>query len=219
MAIDYVIVTDATQELLTLDSVKAALRVDFTDEDAVISQYITDARVYAEDLLRRTLVPKTIRATIEPGAAPSGALSGSIVGQEDYDYRWNERISIIPFAFYGPVFQLPMTPVSNISLVEYQLTRYDNPEWTTLAATDANGNPNYRLDQNTDPNQIAIMPMLAAGRFRITYTAGYAIGACPARITSAMRQLISFWYDNRDGESAIPENIIDAFIGKRVFML
>lgn len=222
--INFEVLTPPSQEQLSLSDVKLYVRVDYADEDPLLTQFISDAREYAQSLLRKSLCPQTIRATIEPDRMAQGALSGSVVGNDIDFTRNNERATAIPFAFYGPCFPLPMTPAVAMSLVEYQLTPYDvtiapnNPNWTTLAATDSNGNPNYILDLNTTPSQLFIMPMLAASRFRFTYTAGYAIGACPSQITNAMKALISFWYDHRQGEG-VPDDIQQKFIEKRVWML
>lgn len=217
-----------TQEQLTLSAIKPFLRVDFDDEDDLISQFIQDARIYAEDITKRALAPQTIRATIEPDRAVEGALSGPIVGEDIEPFRYAERITAVPFGFYGPCFALPRTPVGSVSLVEYQLTPFDVSSvpgngteeytWTTLAAFDSNNNATYRLDTNTDPAQLFIMPMLIAERFRFTYAAGYAIGACPPPIVSAMRALISFWYNNREGQP-VPVSIDNALARKRVWEL
>lgn len=221
--VSYEVLTAPTVEPLDLTAVKNYLRVDYSDEDSVISQLITDARTLAEELTHRALAVQTIRATIEPELSASGALSGSIIGNDFDLYRQNERVTAVPFGICGPVLQLPQTSGgsgvgTNVTLVEYQLTYIDVPEWTTLAALDANNNAAYRLDVNTDPARLVVFPMLAARRHRVTYTTGYPNGYCPSSLLNPMKQLVAFWYDNRDG-AAPPEGIVNQFVRKRVFSL
>jgi hypothetical protein len=216
MGVDYEVLVPPTVEPVTLSEMKVYLRVDFSDEDSLIQQFITDARRYGEEVTRRSLAPQTLRATVEPTRMPEGRLSGPVVGGDEDIFRLNERVTSIPFGLYGPVFALPQAPAQAVTTVEYQLTPFDVPQWQTLAAQDGAGNPNYTLYTEYDPTRLVLMPMLIASTFRITYTAGYA--ACPTSITNAIKSLVSFWYDNRQGEE-IPDSITQAFVRKRIFTL
>src|SRR5436305_11506932 len=125
---------------------KMYLLVDYSDEDSLITQLIADARTYAEQITRRVLVGATIRATIEPPMIPEGELSGPIGGNADV-YCLNERITTVPFGFYGPRFALPRPPITAVTVVEYQLTPFDGQpaatmQWTTLPTQDEQGNAN-----------------------------------------------------------------------------
>jgi uncharacterized phiE125 gp8 family phage protein len=53
------LVTPPSGEPLTLDQVKAHLRVDRTDEDTLISSYLTAARQYCEDVCGRAFMTQT----------------------------------------------------------------------------------------------------------------------------------------------------------------
>ncbi len=221
--VNYEILTPVSVEPVDLATMKSFLRVDYSDEDTLISSLITQAREYAEEITRRALAPQVIRATIAPDYVPEGQLSGPIDNTFDTVYI-SERISAVPFAFYGPRFDLPRNPVSLVTLVEYQLTPFDNPQWQTLAATDSNGNPQYVLDTNTNPMAIVLMPLLVAGRYRFTYNAGYNnnagynTGTVPASLLTDIMQLVSFWFDNRQGQP-IPDGITASMARKRVFKL
>lgn len=58
-------ITDATVEPITLAEAKTHLRVDGTDDDALISALITAARTTAENRLHSTLLQSTWRLTLD----------------------------------------------------------------------------------------------------------------------------------------------------------
>jgi hypothetical protein len=223
----YEILVQPSTEPLTLADAKTYLRVDYDDEDTLIGQLITDARVYAQQVSKRSLASQTVRVTIEPPAIPEGALSGPVGG--DFDpYRLNERITTVPFGFYGPMFPLPLPPVTEVTLVEYQLTPFDGlptstMQWTELPALDAAGRANYLLDTNTNPHKIALRPLLVANRYRITYTTGAAPAQYLSPIVNHMRSLISLWYDNRQGMTpqvqALFDSLTEGLARYRIFQL
>jgi hypothetical protein len=222
------IITPVSVEPIALSDMKTMLRVTYTDEDAFISALITRGRKYAERITYRALAPQVLRATIEPDPMPEGMLSGPVGG--DFDaYRLNERMTTVPFGFYGPLFALPYHPVSQITTVEYQLTPFDGQpaatmQWTGLASTDANGNLQWMLDTNTTPMTVILRPLLVANRFRFTYSAGYnnstgyATGAVPDTIIDQIMAWVSFRFDHRQGE-AIPEDIMYALAAERIYEL
>ncbi len=203
MEVSFEVLTQPISEPIALDDAKAWLRVDYEAEDSIVTQLITDARQHAEDMSKKAIPTQTIRATFEPYPLPSGPLSGPVGEPQDL-WLLAERPDIPLFGNSMIRFQLPMSPVQSISLVEYQLTRMDVPEWTTLAPTDNNGHDNYRLFTASDPAEISFFTMLAASRYRITYQAGYTV--VPRALTRAMMRLVAYWYDHRDGEEE-PEKL------------
>ncbi len=225
------ILTPVAVEPVSLSDMKIMLRVTYTDEDAFISKLITNARTYAERMTYRALAPQVLRATIEPDMLPGGMLSGPVGG--DFDaYRLNERMTTVPFGFYGPLFPLPYHPVSQITATEYQLTPFDGQpaatmQWTVLASTDPGGSLQWMLDTNTTPMTVILRPLLVANRFRFTYLAGYnnpagsglyATGSVPPTIIDAIMAHVSFRYDHRQGE-AIPNDITMALAAERMYQL
>lgn len=226
--VNYEVLTPVSAEPIDLTTMKAFIRVDYSDEDTLISSMISQAREYAEEITRRALAPQVIRSTITPDIIPEGELSGPVDSNFDA-YYINERISTIPFGFYGPTFVLPRTPVSLVTVVEYQLTPFDGQPsssmvWTSLPALDSSNNANWLLDTNTNPMQIALRPLLAANRYRFTYnagynnSAGYSTGAVPNSLIMDIMRLVSFWFDNRQGQG-IPEDITVSMARKRVWSL
>lgn len=59
------LITPPTEEPITLAEAKAHLRVDFTDEDSIISSLITVARSHVEMLTQRALVTQSWRYTLD----------------------------------------------------------------------------------------------------------------------------------------------------------
>lgn len=224
-AISYRVLVAPTVEPITLTDMKLYLNVDYSDLDTLIQGFISYARRYAEKITKRALAPQTIQCTIEPPMIPEGELSGPIGGNFD-PYRLNERITTVPFGFYGPAFALPFSPAIAVSTVEYQLTPFDGQpaagmQWQTLSATDSNNSANYLLDTNTDPNQLVLRPLLVANRYRFTYTAGYgdvSTGTPPETVTDAIKALCSWRFDNRQGQD-IPASITEALARERIYTL
>lgn len=214
MVAEYIVLTPPTAEPVSVDDVKRWLRIDFSDDDELISELISDARRYCENLMRRSLAVQTIQLIQEFDHVAAGDISGPVdVGYDTW--RLAERPDIPLFGNALIRLQCLMGPVISLTTVEYQLTRMDEPEWTTLATPDNSGNPTYRLDNYADPNEVNIFTILAATRFRLTFQAGYT--TLPPDMRSKMRRLISFMYDNR--EAPIPDALNAELVGNRVFML
>lgn len=214
MPVSYQVITPVATEPITLSDAKRWLRVDFSDDDDTIAEVISDARRYGENLLRRSMATQTIQLIHEFDHVAAGPISGPVdVGYDTW--RLAERPDIPLFGNALVRLQCHMGPVQSLTSVEYQLTRMDVPEWTTLTTPDGSGNDTYRLDATADPNEVNIFTILASTRFRLTYVAGYP--ALPPDIRMALRRLIAFWYQNREDEP--PQSIDELFVGKRVFML
>src|SRR5579885_173884 len=161
MSVSYVVLTPPSAEPLSFSAVRKWLRVDFDDEDETIVQCMLDARMEAEKFTKRALVTQTIRAIIEPTPVPTGRLSWPVDAPPD-SWALAERPDIPLFGNALVRLKLPMSPVQSITTVEYQLTRMDDPEWTTLPAQDTNGKDMYRLDTVADPSELNIFQILAA---------------------------------------------------------
>lgn len=222
MTTSYVVLTPPSVEPVSLADVKAFARVDFDDEDTVIAGLIVDARQEAEKITKRALAPQTIRAIIRPDPMAEGVLSGPVEHPTD-PWVLAERVTAIPYGFYGPSFKLPMPPAITMSVVEYQLTPFDddgggsNTIWTTLTPLNTDGNANYRLDIETDPSTIYLRSPLAATRFRFTYTTGYS-GMLPGNLATLIKRLATYWYNNRE-DAEVPQTLIDGFAKYRVWEL
>jgi len=214
----YEILMPAMVEPITLTEAKRYLRVDFGSEDVTISGLITSARRYAENMLHKSLTTQTIQMIHEVDPVAAGALSGAVDAPMDADLLL-ERPNIPLLGNARVIIPILMGPVQSFTSLEWQLTRADVPEWTLLAATDPNGNPNYRLDTSPEPNELNVFTILAATRYRLTYVAGMnALDQKLLDIRPAMLSLINYWYEYREG-ALVPDGIRQQFAERRVFVL
>lgn len=214
----YEILTAATVELVSLQQAKKYLRVDFSGEDDTIRDLITSVRRYAENLMHKSLCMQTIQMIHEVDPVPAGAISGPVDAPMDADL-FLERPNIPLLGNARVIIPVLMGPVQSFTSVEWQLTRADVPEWTLLPATDNEGNPNYRLDTYAEPNELNMFTILAATRYRLTYTAGMnVLDPKIMDIRPAMLSLINYWYEYREG-APVPDGIRAQFGERRVIVL
>lgn len=62
---DYILQTDSASEPVTLDEVKAQLRIDGTDYDSILTPYIKTARQIAEKITGRDFINKTWKCYLD----------------------------------------------------------------------------------------------------------------------------------------------------------
>lgn len=214
----YQIITPPTTQIISLDEAKRYLRIDFPGEDDTIYRLIWSAQRYAENMLHKSLALQTIQMIHEIDPSPAGNLSGAVDAPMDADLMM-ERPNIPLLGNARVIIPVLMGPVQSFTSLEWQLTRADVPEWTTLVPTDQNGNPNYRLDTVAQPNELNVFTILAATRYRLTYTAGMnALDPKILDIRPAMLSLINYWYEYREG-APVPDGIRQQFAERRVFVL
>lgn len=86
------LVTDVTEEPVTLDEIKSHLRIDFKDDDAYLSSCVRAARTWVEGQTKRGIMDQTWDYTI--------------------DYAW-------PWKYGGTRIDLPLNPVASITSISY----------------------------------------------------------------------------------------------------
>ena len=176
----------SASEPVTLTEAKAHLRVVGTDEDTYITGLIAVAREKVEVDTERALITQTRRLWID-----------------DFP-RGN-----------GQVIDIPLKPVSAVTLIEYWST---DEEWVEVDDAD------YVTDVVSAPGRIwpasgVIWPTIQAGRkhaVRITLTCGAAANSVPAAAKHAMKLLIGHWFENREAVGKVPTEIslgYEALIG------
>lgn len=192
----YVVTIPPTTEPVTLDQAKAYLRVDWDDDDADISDMISQARDWLELKLGRAFVTQTIRATLGLVDLTIAPLSG-VIGTNALSYA----------------IELPQPPLQSVSLVEME-TQVD--QWTSLVVTD-----DYLIDYDGAIGRVFLASSAlekwavslnypgSKPRIRVTYTAGYGSTAAsvPYAIRANLKNIIAWLYENR-GNSGIPDTLM-----------
>lgn len=86
------IVTDVIEEPVSLDEIKAHLRLDINDDDAYVARCISDARSWVEGQTKRALMPQTLDYFI--------------------DYCW-------PLRNGRQHIQMPLNPLVSVTSISY----------------------------------------------------------------------------------------------------
>jgi uncharacterized membrane protein YkvA (DUF1232 family) len=187
------------------------LRVDFTDDDAVLAVLISACRAKAEQITSKSWAPQTIQAMFTlPQTAQPGTLSGSQID----DWYFNESLGSSPWSLMSPIgLKLPQPPLTAVSLFEYRETAFST--WKTWPATSGSAT-NWVADTLPTPGLVYLQSPPAAYQYRLTYTAGYSV--LPPDLKPALMQLIAWKYENRLGENP-PEEICSALMGAKNWSL
>jgi uncharacterized phiE125 gp8 family phage protein len=169
----YKITKIATSEPITLATVKQFLRVDFEQEDNLISQLIRSARSYLEMRTNTELTNTTVEQHLD---------SFPIVNP------------MIQYSFSLPI-QIPIsancviplyTPVSAFTSIQYRDT---NEAWQTLDSS------KYVVDITEGRVQIINSPQTSQyiDCIKITYT----VGGISEELKAALLMIVNDWYEHR----------------------
>ena len=190
--------TEPTVEPITLAEAKAQCKVEFSDDDELITALIAAARDYAENRIERSLCTQTWMLTLDSFPGPS--LMGVPFG----------RAYSIPR--HAIVLERP--PVQSITSMTY--IGMDGNSGTVAAYVPGTGIPTTeysfvdltyggtrRVDDllRLTPPFGVIWPinMPQIGSVTVTYVAGYgAASAVPAGIRSWMKLRVAALYENRE---------------------
>src|SRR2546421_10268433 len=119
------------------------LRVDFTDDDAVLSALITQCREDAEAKTGKAFSPQTLQAMFTMPQIDTGILSGAKMLYDQDFYQYNETLGANPFSPAPFVLPMPQPPLVGVSLFEYRITAFAN--WQTWPQS-VGSVPNYVVD-------------------------------------------------------------------------
>jgi hypothetical protein len=218
LKLDWQVTVAPTVEPVTLTDLRSTstgsyLRVDFSDDDTVLSALISSCRQIAERITGKSLAPQTIQAMWTLPQVNAGNLSGAklLYGQDFYQY--NESLGANPFSPAPFVLPLPQPPLTAVSLFEYRQTVFS--AWTTWPAT-VGSVPNYVADPLPTPGVVYLQYPPPAYQYRLTYTCGYT--TIPPDIKLALMQFIAWKYENREGEE-ISAEIMNSFIARKTWVL
>jgi hypothetical protein len=193
-------VTAPAVEPVTLADAKAQLRIElaFTNDDSLITDLIIAAREACETEVRQTFISTQWRLHID-GFPFGGGYFNRTVRQMGEGPMWLPQQG-------GGVFELPKGPLISVQSITYADT--NNTAQTV--------NPSLYRAQTGLPGRVQpvfgqVWPIAAPiiDSIQILYTAGYGVDGtfAPACVRLAIKQLLAFYYENREAVGEIPDGI------------
>lgn len=177
-------VTGPSVEPVTLSEAKLWAKIDGSTEDSMIAGMITAAIESAEQYLKRSLITRTLKLTLDVGRSNIN----DVLGEGHYDLP----VSVLS-GLLSRTIKLPLAPIQSItSVVTYG----------TAGGSTTYSNANYYLNgDKLTLNETAYWPsdLRDYKTIEITYVAGYgnAASAVPASIKSAIQMHVQRMYDER----------------------
>lgn len=205
MSTSFKVTVPPTSEPVTLAEVKDWLRIEWTDNDALIETLISRARAWAEAITHRALAPQTIQQVEAIERPIGGELSGPVNRGPSW-YQYQEQLGANPFSAAQFYFDLAMPPVqaSKPITIETKVTAF--APWATFAqVTNPDGSTNTYVDDSVEPARLYFSSPITANFWRVTYTAGYDpyTYPIPPDIRQCLLEAVAFWFENRMGEGAL----------------
>lgn len=200
------IVTDVTVEPITLLEAKNYLRVDMDNDDSFISGLISAAREACEVFCGRSFAVISYVQTLD--SFPY--YTDTVISQNSYppSYASLPQYSTTMWN-YSQMIKLFYPPLIRVDRIEYIAA--DGTMQTLEPDTD------FVVDNINEPARIFPIPgstwppvFYTPNSVKIFFTCGYdgsVQPACPKRAITAMYQLLSNWYENR--EAAMPGSYSD----------
>ncbi len=200
LKLDWQVTAPPTVEPVVLADLRSTstgsyLRVDFTDDDAVLNMLISQCRADAERMTGKSFAPQTIQAMWTMPQISGNNLAGARLLYDQDFYNYNESLGANPFSPAPFILPMPQPPLVAVSLFEYRITAF-NP-WQTWPAL-VGSTPNYVVDTLPMPGVVLLQYPPPAYQYRLTFTAGYA--TLPPDLKLKLLQYIAWKYENRLGE-------------------
>jgi uncharacterized phiE125 gp8 family phage protein len=195
--LNYQLITPPAAEPVTLTLAKQHLRVDFSDDDALITGLITTARQFAENVMNRAIYNQTYVLSLD-------------------QFNYGDWRSTIPME--------RRNPLKFSALWESMALRLSMPRLvsvTSITYLDVTGTQQtldystYNVDINSEPARIVPAINLTwpttdyyvPGSVQVTYVAGtwgdgVTVDNCPMPVKQAILLLIGHFYSNREYTSA-----------------
>lgn len=178
------LVTPPAVEPVTLAEAKAHMRVDATDDDALISSLIVAARQWAERFTNRAFITQTWKLALDP------------MPVEDIFQNFGAARAI----------SLPRAPLQSVETVQYYADDDTATVWPSANYfVDTMREPGRLVLRS---NAVWPSPTRRANALIATYTAGYGDDATsvPEPIRAAILELVAHWYERRGDETAPSSN-------------
>lgn len=198
--LNFRVTVEPTAEPISLEMAKSHLRVDFRDDDVLITALISAARSWAEVYTRRAFFEQTIVLSLDAFPLFSYG-NGTIPPAQLHGYPYYS-------AYWDPLcIRLPRPSTVSVQSITYRdLTN-------TIKTLDPS---TYYVDTTSEPARIVPMPSLTwpttqlylPGSVQVTYTAGsygdgVDVNTCPQTIISAMLLMIGHLYEHRETVSEL----------------
>ena len=192
-----VLVSGPATEPVSLAEAKLHLRVDFSDDDALISAYIIAARQKAESITRRALITQSWNLVMDQFPAP-----GVNIGSANwYGPQWGNSpgplTSLRADGRTGFEIYLDHSPVKSVDSISY----IDVNGVTQVLAPSQ-----YKVDLVTEPSRV--VPAYGTtwpgtrneiNAVMVSYTCGYGSAAnVPEAIKSWIKLQVGAMYENRE---------------------
>src|SRR5260221_4406901 len=100
------------------------LRVDFTDDDLVLSALISQCRADAERMTGKAFAPQTIQAMWTMPQLSGNSLSADKLLYDQDFYQYNESLGANPYSPAPFILPMPQPPLVAVSLFEYRITAF-----------------------------------------------------------------------------------------------
>lgn len=163
------VTTDPLNEPVGLDEMKEYLRVDHSDEDAMISGLIVSARTYCEAVTKRAFVKQTLRYTLD---------------------EWPDGDVLM--------FPQPINNTTTFVVKYYTTGSTTASTWgSTNYWIDADMKPGRLVLR--DNSEWPTYDLRSARAIEITHESGYGgQGDVPEGVRLAIKFLVGHWYANRE---------------------
>jgi hypothetical protein len=187
------LVTAPASEPVTLTEAKSYLRIDTSDDDTMLTTFISVARQIAEDFTNRKFINQTwdLWMDVFPSSLNWDALAPDTVT----DGKLSEYISTQNY------IDIPFYPLSSVT---YLKTYEDDATETTMSSSD------YVVDTYTEPGRLSLKNdtnwpstyLRPVNGIQIRFVAGYGsnASAVPQPIKHAIIELVGKFYSNRGCE-------------------
>lgn len=209
--------TPPTVEPVTLSDAKAYLRVDFTDDDTLISDIISRARALCETVTARAFAPQQIREIFTIDRPQGGELSGPTAESPNW-YNYQQQIGANPFGPAQFYFDFAMPPFDTTQAFTIQTKVVAFDPWLTFdQITNADGSTNTWVDNTSEPARLYVQSPITANFWKFEYYCGYGPNTytLPYDLRQSLMEAISYFYDNREAED-LPDAIVKKLLSHRV---
>ncbi len=195
-------VTDSTDSpAISTADMKTFLRVDTSDDDAVIAAYVSTATEAIKQYLRLALLTETFVLKSDGFTEPDGDDRLIALGP-------GVHTASRPYILGGgDAFDVPFPPLQSVTTVQTfdrsnDVSTYSNTKYEV----DLQSGRIYLNEGETWPSDLR-----AQDAVKITYVAGYGSGSIPDPMLQAIRSYVEQMYDGCEGMTAEVKRLLSPY--------